>query len=406
MDIISKVFERINKLNEAKAEVDKNSSTSFASDGVLKSTMDYRSPSGWETDIARYCARRANIEYKTLSVKSRSGVITMTYDDENGNEQTFSVDPFGNTVSEDKMESDEIEQGSSDTEGDGMDSEDMSGDDIELASSGDENDANDSMVTALDNISYLDDGEIEDFLDDLDDDELSAFEDMYNEEFGMLDTLTEEEIQLNELSDTTIASYKKKAEDQIKSLTPWTKKGEYKDLAKNLIQKRQEGISKLEQASKSKDMKEIDKVIKDTVDLEKATTEYLKGFSEEVINEVLSKSDPKEKWIDDFVKSDNPKFKGKTTKERIKMALGAYYGAQNEENEENKLNEETQEIYRKLIIDALEIDLKSKTLKKDDSNDNTDDNKNEKDNEDNMEEEIFYNKERRKIIAKTILNKE
>jgi len=46
------------------------------------------------------------------------------------------------------------------------------------------------------------------------------------------------------------------------------------------------------------------------------------------INEVLRASDPIDKWISDFVHSKNAKFAGKTTKERIEMAKGAYYGAQ------------------------------------------------------------------------------
>jgi len=73
-------------------------------------------------------------------------------------------------------------------------------------------------------------------------------------------------------------------------------------------------------------------------DVEKAQ-ELVKahGYDHKVmggLNEVLSKKDPASKWIADFVKSDDPKFKGKTKKERIKMALGAYYGAQRNESAE------------------------------------------------------------------------
>ena len=57
----------------------------------------------------------------------------------------------------------------------------------------------------------------------------------------------------------------------------------------------------------------------------------LKEFRSQ-INEVLKASDPIEKWIDDFVHSKNPKFAGKSTKERIEMAKGAYYGAQKNES--------------------------------------------------------------------------
>ena len=56
-------------------------------------------------------------------------------------------------------------------------------------------------------------------------------------------------------------------------------------------------------------------------------------ITDEELNEVLSKNDSASKWIHDFVHSDNPKFKGKSTKERQKMALGAYYAAQKEEVE-------------------------------------------------------------------------
>jgi hypothetical protein len=45
------------------------------------------------------------------------------------------------------------------------------------------------------------------------------------------------------------------------------------------------------------------------------------------LEEVLKASDPTSKWIHDFVHSDNPKFAGKSKKERIRIALGASYGA-------------------------------------------------------------------------------
>ena len=49
-------------------------------------------------------------------------------------------------------------------------------------------------------------------------------------------------------------------------------------------------------------------------------------FSERELEEMLKKTDPAGKWISDFVHSKDPKFEGKTKKERMKMALGAYYG--------------------------------------------------------------------------------
>lgn len=49
------------------------------------------------------------------------------------------------------------------------------------------------------------------------------------------------------------------------------------------------------------------------------------------IDEVLTKDAKAGDWIHDFVHSTNPKFEGKSKKERIKMALGAYYAKQRNE---------------------------------------------------------------------------
>ena len=51
-----------------------------------------------------------------------------------------------------------------------------------------------------------------------------------------------------------------------------------------------------------------------------------------LINEVLSKNASAGEWISDFVKSDNPKFAGKSKEKRKQMALGAYYAAQRNES--------------------------------------------------------------------------
>lgn len=48
------------------------------------------------------------------------------------------------------------------------------------------------------------------------------------------------------------------------------------------------------------------------------------------LKEVLDPKADASAWIDDFVKSDAPQFKGKTKDERIKMALAAYYSARRE----------------------------------------------------------------------------
>ena len=48
-------------------------------------------------------------------------------------------------------------------------------------------------------------------------------------------------------------------------------------------------------------------------------------MEEETLEEKLSKKMSAAEVIHDFVHSDDPRFQGKTTKERMKMALGAYY---------------------------------------------------------------------------------
>jgi hypothetical protein len=50
---------------------------------------------------------------------------------------------------------------------------------------------------------------------------------------------------VNEISDATKASYKKQAQKQVQDLTPHARTGEYRDMAKNIINKRQQGLARL-----------------------------------------------------------------------------------------------------------------------------------------------------------------
>lgn len=52
---------------------------------------------------------------------------------------------------------------------------------------------------------------------------------------------------------------------------------------------------------------------------------------EQLLAEVLSKDASAGEWISDFVKSDNPKFAGKSKEKRKQMALAAYYAKQRNE---------------------------------------------------------------------------
>jgi len=78
------------------------------------------------------------------------------------------------------------------------------------------------------------------------------------------------------------------------------------------------------------------------------------GELEETISEVLDPNDEAGVWIDDFVKSDDKRFEGKSKEERIKMALGAWYAAQKKESVEE--GEETS-------VDKAEINNKIIALK-------------------------------------------
>jgi len=84
------------------------------------------------------------------------------------------------------------------------------------------------------------------------------------------------------------------------------------------------GPEKLKQA-------QIDTPDKSIKGQSKAVTDAAKraARNEEVeyVEEKLKVSDGVGKWISDFVHSDNPKFSGKSKKERTQMALGAFYSA-------------------------------------------------------------------------------
>ena len=61
----------------------------------------------------------------------------------------------------------------------------------------------------------------------------------------------------------------------------------------------------------------------------KTFVEFIVDLNKKV-DEVLTKKDPIEKWINDFVISDDPMFKGKSKDKRIEMAKAAYYAKQEE----------------------------------------------------------------------------
>lgn len=59
----------------------------------------------------------------------------------------------------------------------------------------------------------------------------------------------------------------------------------------------------------------------------------------------LTKATPMKVFIDDFIKSDDPKFAGKSKKKRIEMATAAYYSKQNEQVELDEANFEIGKVF-------------------------------------------------------------
>ena len=89
------------------------------------------------------------------------------------------------------------------------------------------------------------------------------------------------------------------------------------------------------------------------------------NLREEALLEKLKANDPTGKWIHDFVHSDNPKFAGKSKKERIRMALGAAYAAKrNEEVELDEASNPTDDQLHKTLANTKNMQQGVEALKK------------------------------------------
>ena len=104
---------------------------------------------------------------------------------------------------------------------------------------------------------------------------------------------------------------------------------------------------------KSKDAEEMFEKLKISMKLD-----------ESYVTEVLKPSDPIEKWISDFLKSDDPRFKGKSKEKRREMALAAYFSAQekNEMSIERDLLDLT-EVLSKTARKKISIRMKQQSKK-------------------------------------------
>lgn len=124
---------------------------------------------------------------------------------------------------------------------------------------------------------------------------------IYNRKHGKKDET------VSEISDTTRQSYKQKAQAQVKELEPWTKKGEYRDIAKRAINRREKGLARVKEDA----------------------------YIEELAAKMAEKLDPNadvDVWVQDFQKADPNKyhqFKNKTPEKKARMAVAARYAAKN-----------------------------------------------------------------------------
>lgn len=86
--------------------------------------------------------------------------------------------------------------------------------------------------------------------------------------------------------------------------------------------------------AKSYAKRDLDKIKIKGVKVQNPKIDKIQAIEEDTLAEKLKASDDASVWIRDFIDSTNPKFDGKSKKERIQMALGAYYAAQKESVEE------------------------------------------------------------------------
>jgi hypothetical protein len=137
--------------------------------------------------------------------------------------------------------------------------------------------------------------------------------------------------QIDELKKSTLASYASKASKSAAGLATTAmhhkNTSDQHDKLGNKKQSNQFHKYSFDATEKQiKRQKGVDSALK------RLAKEEFEGINdpliEEMLNEVLAKDAKAADYISDFVKSDNPKFAGKSKAKRIQMALGAYYSKQ------------------------------------------------------------------------------
>jgi hypothetical protein len=136
---------------------------------------------------------------------------------------------------------------------------------------------------------------------------------------GIKATQKEEVEQIDEISKSTLGSYIKKASHDVAAKGAFTRHFADKSRAETAEQKHDIARKTMKKADKMQDAG-----MKRRANMAKAVDRLTKEDVEQ-LDEKLPASASAGDYIHDFVHSDNPKFEGKSTKERQKMALGAFY---------------------------------------------------------------------------------
>lgn len=122
-----------------------------------------------------------------------------------------------------------------------------------------------------------------------------------------------------------VANMQTAIEDSIKEKVMAALEVKRIEIAQNLMGTNESCCEKELSAKQKKEMDVDDDEDIDAKDLEMLRNRKKKLKKEEYVEEKLDASMGAEKYIHDFVHSDNPKFEGKSKKERIKQALAAFY---------------------------------------------------------------------------------
>jgi hypothetical protein len=136
------------------------------------------------------------------------------------------------------------------------------------------------------------------------------------------DKLKEETEQLDEISAETKASYRQKATKEVEQLKPHAQKGEYKDIAKNLIARRQKGIAMAKEEKETvpfEGSKPKKGVVTDKSGAKHGTMSRVRDIARQALKKQSEKMKPVKESLDESRKAEIIKEVMKKKKDEIKL---------------------------------------------------------------------------------------